>query len=305
MAVGKSPSAQDTKNAVVNARMADDPAFQGRVDIKPVASCKYDRGEYANFTSTDSGPKVTIADVLEKVYKETGKDIIADHFTRLYAPDAVTAKDMRLYAALNHLCDTMKLRWSQEEGWIRARSLTFFHDRLKEIPDRLLEKWSASRRKNGMVTLDDLVEIGQLSDAQLDSEPINVGAMACYDLKEWGFGAMKEIRGHWRFLGRLSAASRQAAFSEKGLAYATLPLSQRQQMVVLAFGQYIDRIQPGYDDLNGATLRVRIRKHDAPAQPDDHHSFPYNANPVQFIYANRDHWITIQGPFNGFSHLPR
>src|SRR5207253_5497313 len=49
------------------------------------------------------------------------------------------------------------------------RNAGFYNDRLREVPNRLLRRWVASRREHGALTLDDLVEIAQLPDAQLDS----------------------------------------------------------------------------------------------------------------------------------------
>ena len=61
----------------------------------------------------------------------------------------------------------MRLRWTRDsapgagsgEAWLQFRSASFFHDRLKEVPNRLLERWAESRKRNGALTLDDLIEI--------------------------------------------------------------------------------------------------------------------------------------------------
>src|SRR6266705_1499946 len=46
--------------------------------------------------------------------------------------------------------------------------------------NRVLARWSTSRRQHGTLTLDDLIEIAQLSDAQLDPESMAEGARVCW-----------------------------------------------------------------------------------------------------------------------------
>src|SRR5207244_6944032 len=106
-------------------------------------------------------PKVTTADVLEALHHATGMPIIADFYTRLYKPDAVSLENRPLFDILNQLCDTMGLRWNKDAGggtagthevggrsgeqersdagyprsgwtWLQFRSITYYHDRLKE-----------------------------------------------------------------------------------------------------------------------------------------------------------------------------
>src|SRR5205807_1850093 len=99
------------------------------------------------------------------------------------------------FPALNHLCDTMRLRWRKdapptsggpavrEAGpWLQFRSVGYYHDRLKEVPNRLLTRWAAVRRQQGLLPLDDLCEIAQLSDAQpLESPDELAGAVLRVD----------------------------------------------------------------------------------------------------------------------------
>jgi hypothetical protein len=53
------------------------------------------------------------------------------------------------------------------------------------VPNRLLSRWEAARRRQGQLTLEDLVEIAQLSDPQLDGAAMAEGARDCYELREW------------------------------------------------------------------------------------------------------------------------
>ena len=82
--------------------------------------------------------RTTTADVLEALHHATGMPIVADFYTRLYKPEAVSVQDRPLFDALNHLADTMRLRWHKEGSWLQFRSTSFYDDRLKEVPNRLL-----------------------------------------------------------------------------------------------------------------------------------------------------------------------
>jgi hypothetical protein len=145
---------------------------------------------------------------------------------------------MRLFDALNRLADTMRLRWSKDPdpragGWLQFRSADFYNDRLKEVPNRLLFRWAASRRQHGALTLDDLIEISQLTDAQLDSSPMAEGARVLYGLEEWDLTRRSELRSNWRFLASLSPEQRQSAQSTSGLLFTRMSLAQQQEYLAL------------------------------------------------------------------------
>src|SRR5207247_2267430 len=102
----------------------------------------------------------------------------------------------------------MLMRWSKEGNWVRFRTIAFYNDRLKEVPNRLLERWAASRKQHGALTLDDLIEIAQLSDAQLDSRETGEGAWLCSGLEEW-FLASHPLRYRLRHHSCTSARAKQ------------------------------------------------------------------------------------------------
>src|SRR5438128_1605183 len=80
-----------------------------------------------------------------------------------------------------------------------------------------LAHWSAARRKSARVapaevglgslalTLDHLIEIAQLSDAQLDAESMAEGARVCWGLAEWDLSRRRNSRSHFRYLAQLTA----------------------------------------------------------------------------------------------------
>src|SRR5205807_781951 len=101
------------------------------------------------------------------------------------------------------------LRWKKDENWMELRSTTFYDDRLKEVPNRLLTRWAAARRERGWLALDDLAEIAQLPDAPLDGAEMAEGAKHCFGLEEWDLARDPQLRPHLRFLAGFTPAQRQ------------------------------------------------------------------------------------------------
>jgi len=294
-ATGLSPTVLKPDNRVANAGLAGDSTLRLRVSIRPQASCGGDRetrGQRSQVGDTGQGrpqlagsprpllrtvvparePKTTSADVLEAIHRATGVPIIADYYTQLYALRDVCVEDLPLFEALNHLADAMRMRWTKEAGggtaarsgagprgevgaWLQFRSASFYDDRLKEVPNRLLKRWEASRRQHGGLTLDDLAEIGQLSDAQLDAAGMAEGARQCFGLLEWDTARQRMLRPHLRCLAQLTPAQRQTAMSTAGLAFNKMTLQQQQQFIALALEPYI-RTTQSLADLAEATVRV-------------------------------------------------
>lgn len=62
-------------------------------------------------------------------------------------------RHVKLFDALNQMADAMRMRWSKEDNWVRFRTIDDYNERLREIPNRLLERWAASRKEHGALTL--------------------------------------------------------------------------------------------------------------------------------------------------------
>jgi hypothetical protein len=270
-AVGVSPRTLQPENAVVNAKFAHDPALRPRVSVQPQPSCHPspnspawrlapDRGGPPERESELREPKVITADVLEALHRATGMPIIADFYTRLYMPDTVSIKNQPLFDTLNQLCDTMRLRWNKGAGareagaWLQFRSMAYYYDRLKEVPNRLLTGWAAARREHGMLSLEELVEIAQLPDAQLDASSMAEGARECWGLPEWDLARDWAVLPNLRFLARLTSAQRQEAQSVTGLLTTKMSLAQ-QQAFLSRFAPWQPQIH-SLEELSGTALRV-------------------------------------------------
>jgi hypothetical protein len=251
---GRSPKVLQPDNETVNARLAGDPALRPRVTVQPQPTCRPTPAPGASPDSL-STPKVTTADVLETLYRASGLPIVADAYTRLYKPETVTMRNQPRFAALNSLSEAMRLRWNKEGSWLQFRSTSFYDDRLKEVPNRLLTRWAAARRQRGSLTLEDLVEIAQLSDTQLRGEEMAEGARLCYGLAEWDLARNHMVLPNLRFLAQFSPAQRQETMTTAGLPFTRMTLAQQQGFLSRALGQEGAGLQ-SLEDLAGATLRV-------------------------------------------------
>jgi RNA polymerase sigma-70 factor, ECF subfamily len=253
-AAGLDPSTLQPDNRRANARLSRDRSLQRRINLRPEPG-RLRAGLPANGGSAEGAEhdaaKVTSADVLEALHQATGLPVIADYYTRLYPVAAVTLQDQPLFEILNHAADAMRLRWHEEDGWLQFRSASYYHDRLKEVPNRLLTRWAARRREQGALSLDDLIEIAQLPDEPLDGEEMGEGAKELFGLAEWDL-PRSNLRSDLRYLAGFTPEQRREATSPAGLPFMRMPLAQQQGFLSRAV--YWDL--RSLEDLAEARLRV-------------------------------------------------
>jgi hypothetical protein len=277
LAVGMSLAARAPENAVANAALAHDPALQERVTVRPgerdEGKGMRDAGESAAPHSflliphpsslSPEAQRLASADVLEALHRACGMPIVADYYTRLFPAASVSASNQPLFEALNHLADAMRMRWRKEgsptgagraHAWLEFRSVSFYNDRLKEVPNRLLSRWANSRREHGALTLDDLIEIAGLSDAQLDSSEMAEGARELFGLDGWDLTRRSEMRSHWHFLATLTREQLQLAQTGTGLPFTRMSLAQQQQFLAVLPSE-LDPFR-SLVDLGAASLQV-------------------------------------------------
>src|SRR5207244_9438415 len=145
-------------------------------------------------------------------------------------------------------------------AWLQLRSTSYFNDRLKEVSNRLLARWKNSRDQSARsagtpaLTLDDLIEIAQLSDAQLDSSEMAEGARELSGLEGWDLTRRSELRPHWRFLASLPPEQLQLAQSAAGVPFTRMSLAQQQQFLAMLPAQ-LDPFR-SLIDLGAASLQV-------------------------------------------------
>jgi hypothetical protein len=150
----------------------------------------------------------------------------------------------------------MRLRWTKDGRWLQFRSATFYHDRLQEVPNRLLAHWSAARREQTMLLLDDLLEIVQLTDTQLDAAEMSEGARLCHGLLEWDLARTRHLRPHLRYLAGFTAEQRRDMMRPSGLAFTRMTLAQQQQFLAFTLSHRSDTLEVTPEDLAQAVLRV-------------------------------------------------
>jgi hypothetical protein len=105
------------------------------------------------------------------------------------------------------------------------------------------------------LTLDDLIEIAALPDAQLQGEDMAEGAKTCDGLAEWDLARNHVVLPNLRFLAQFTPAQRQEAMSETGLPFTRMSLAQQQAFLARALRGDGDGLQ-SLDELAGAALRV-------------------------------------------------
>jgi RNA polymerase sigma-70 factor (ECF subfamily) len=306
LAAGVSPGTPQPSNDAANARWSRDPTLQrqvtlsdfgfrvptGRSDFGLTATSKTpDRGTSLPDKSETQTPgghtksRISSADMLEALHHATGMPLVGDYYTRLFPAAAVPGGEQRVYDLLNECADTLRLRWRKDEGWLQFRSATYFQDRLKEVPNRLLNRWAsarAARRRHsdtggqqGSLTLDELVEIAGLPDVQLDANDMAEGAKVLWGLEEWDLARSPKLRPHWRFLATLAPAQREEATGASGLVFTRLTLAQQQQFLRLGLGTSAGSL--GLQELAVAHLKIDYTvpgwfQWPAPGTPDP--SFP-------------------------------
>jgi hypothetical protein len=190
----------------------------------------------------------------------------------------------------------MRLHWNRDGGaragsagdtetrpWLQFRSASFYNDRLKEVPNRLLARWAAARREHGHLTLDDLIEISGLSDTQLDARDMAEGAKEIWGLEEWNLACPRPLRPHLRWMAGFTPAERQKVQQPPGLAFTALTLPQQQQFMALALGDNSDAVD-SLEELQTAAVQIDYSlpdmfEWDAPEKP--HHGPPAPLSPVR------------------------
>jgi len=257
-ASGQAPSIAASVGRATRPRLNREPGLNDRVTLQPEPSCRPEPTLASAGTPEQreaAKPKVTTADVLEALHRATGRPVVGDFYTQLYPLDAVSVRDTPLLDALPRIAEAMRLRWHADGDWMQFRSESYYDDRLKEVPNRLLSRWSAARRQRGMLTLDAVIEIAQLPDAQLDGDAMAEGAEQLWGIPEWRLLRVARFRPRVRFLAGFTPEQRQAAMSESGLLFTQMPLAQQQKFLEFAF-ENADDLPGSLEELSNALLRI-------------------------------------------------
>jgi hypothetical protein len=237
LATSRSPSTDNPDNAIANAALRDRPPFNQVVSLRPEPSCPGLKGVWTGDNAPTpwiwmvhdlKQPHVFSADVWEAVHRETGLPIVADAYTRLSPVAKVVVSQKTVFDALCQVGDAMGVRWTKDGQFLLGRSTSYFWDKLKEVPNRLLQRWAKSRDTNGGLPLADFLEMASLSDQQLGSALVAEGIMYGWGLREWSYLAMPATRQDVRFLATLTPEQRQRALQPTRLPFKELTPAQQQ-----------------------------------------------------------------------------
>jgi hypothetical protein len=180
------------------------------------------------------------ADVWEAIHRATGLPIVADYYTRLYPIGKVTGPRKPLFEALCSAGDALGVQWKREGDFLVCRSTSYFWDKLKEVPNRYLERWVRSRDAKGGLPLADFLEMATLTDQQLDSAWVADGIEHCWNLREWALLGGTSLEGrlqrqYARFLETLTPDQQRRVLEPEGLPFGELTPAQQQACVRLKY----------------------------------------------------------------------
>ena len=119
-----------------------------------------------------------------------------------------------------------------------CRSTSYFWDKLKEVPNRYLQRWSQDRDASGGLPLTDFLEMASMSDQQLDSDPVAEGIEQYWHLPEWAWLShhlVSALRENARCLALLTSAQLRRALEPDGIPLRELSLTQQQRVIQLQY----------------------------------------------------------------------
>jgi hypothetical protein len=165
----------------------DSPQRQAALEKDPVVGVKRRLKPQAKLRRSfdPDGPwGWRLRDLLPDLARTYGVSIIADAYTNspsgFLAKDSLAAEPTPLFALLDRLCEP-HLCWDCPSGQagrdaaprtIRLRSRTWFLDRPREIPQRLVRRWKTLFDTYGALPLAEYARmVSELNEAQLESVP--------------------------------------------------------------------------------------------------------------------------------------
>lgn len=241
---GRGPSVGDSpRNAEANVALRSQAAFRQRVSLAPESSClrasepQLSESEAPSFRPGDvEKPHLFSADAWEAVHRATGRSIIADFASRVTPTAKVTVKDATLFDALCRVGDATRMRWRVDGDFILARSTSYFWDKLREVPNRLLARWRAQRQLPGGLPLESLMEMASLPEEPLSSTGVSQAIVHCLGVPEWRLvgDLTPTTRAQWarggaRLLSELTPHQRQRVFTPDGLPFRDLAPDQQRE----------------------------------------------------------------------------
>jgi beta-lactamase regulating signal transducer with metallopeptidase domain len=142
--------------------LAKDPVLGRQKEFRPDTTRESPRDQAAGSFIQRFGPEIV------RLY---GVQIIADAYwpSTVVSIDRFPAEPVALFALLDRYTSTTH-RWDREGSLLRLRSRTWFLDRPREVPLRLVRRWEAIYERQGALPLPEYLEmVVGLNDGQIGS----------------------------------------------------------------------------------------------------------------------------------------
>lgn len=210
------------------ARWQQDPALRTvrpfGVDPRKAAPLKRARPGEATF--------LHLYEILPEIAETYGVDLVADaYWSQLFwKQPALAPEEMPLYVALQKYVEGVA-EWTRVRGVLRVRSRNWFNDRMAEVPESVIRRWSAHLRRERRTTLEGEAALAlALRDEQwahflgaLQDEGVHLQ----HETHHGAEGSRELLRAY----GSLSASQQQSLRSGQELASAQLPAAARRWLV--------------------------------------------------------------------------
>jgi hypothetical protein len=173
---------------------------------------------------------VDSADFFAELHKKTGRNVIADYYTRVYPRSAFTAKEEKLLGLLNEAADALSSDWQSDGDFLRFRRFNYYSEREMDVPNRLLRKWADDRRRVGYMTLGDLAEANAAVSPNAQAhQDLKRALLIKYGLDEWTL--LANNRGILKVYSLLNPEQRRQIQTNEGLVLGQLDPSVAQECI--------------------------------------------------------------------------
>ena len=121
---------------------------------------------------TDQNPELAVTSYIAIIQKAladaTGFGIVSDSWANIQGVRRMPGQEVKLSELLDKISEQYNYNWGKSSTILEFRHRMWWKNRLNQISDDLVAKWSENTRKNGVLSLDDLAEISTLTYDQAE-----------------------------------------------------------------------------------------------------------------------------------------
>jgi hypothetical protein len=238
---GRGDSPEETEN--------QSPERRAALEKDPVVGVKrrFKTGAKPRLVSYGPGSVLMwpLRELLPDLARAYDVQILSDAHTnstsRRLTPGDLPNDAVALFELLDQLAGS-SFHWDQHGRLIRLRSRTWFLDRPREIPLRLVRRWKALFEQHGALSLDEYLRMATgLTDAQLDSLP-RAGEEVGLSSYSEDLSRVYLVRHALRLYASMSPDQKQAL--ERGGILGVAQMTPAQQELFLAAARQGSRYDP-------------------------------------------------------------